>query len=369
MNCPVKTNQPFLISVVVVNYNCKRWLGHFFPSLRAQTIFDCVEIIIVDNTSKDGSAEICEKEMATWSNGVFLQTGGNYGFGGGSNRGAKIARGKYLFFLNPDVWLEPDCLEELVRHTEGNEIKVAGPRVLDYDSDNVQVKGASGFDLFGGMVPARLDNVKESITLFAVGTFFFVNREFFQKLGGFDEEFFLYNEEMDLSWRAWMAGESIRLISSAHIHHQGASSGARVMENRTNETKRFYANRNQLLVIFKNAQSLLLVLALSQTMLIVVEAVVGTILARRPSFFHWALLKPMADCWRLRRHIWGQRKKNHLIRQRGDWWILRHFFRFGFGRWADVKRLFKFGVKIEESWPTTASPKTSTTQSPTRPAP
>jgi len=125
------------------------------------------------------------------------------------------------------------------------------------------------------------------------------------------------------------------------------------VENRTNETKRFYANRNQLLVIFKNAESLLLMLILSQTMLIITEAVVGTLLARRFSFFHQALLKPMADCWRLRRYILEQRKKNHLFRQHGDWWILKHFFRFGFGRWMDVKRLFEFGVRIEKSWPTT----------------
>jgi hypothetical protein len=127
------------------------------------------------------------------------------------------------------------------------------------------------------------------------------------------------------------------------------------VENRTNETKRFYANRNQLLVIFKNAQFLLLVLALSQTMLIIAEAVVGTCLARRPSFFYWALLKPITGCWRLRRHIFEQRKKNNLIRQHGDWWILRRFFRLGFGRWTDVKRLFQFGVKIEKAWPTTQS--------------
>ena len=301
---------------------------------------------MVDNTSKDGSAEICEKEMAAWPNGVFLQTGGNYGFGGGSNRGAKIARGKYLFFLNPDVWLEPDCLEELVRHAKNGGATVACPRVLDYDSDTVQMVGASGFDLFGCLIPVQPgENFNH---LFAAGTFFFISHGLFQKLGGFDEEFFLYNEEMDLSWRVWMAGESIQLIPSARIHHQGASSGDRSAENRTNETKRFYANRNQLLVIFKNAEFLLLVLALSQTVLIATEAVVGSFLARRFSFFRRALLKPMTDCWRLRRHILEQRRKNHLFRLHGDWWMLRHFFRFGFGRWRDVKLLLKSGVKIDK---------------------
>lgn len=355
MNSPDTTNQSFLVSVVVVNYNCKKWLDRFFPSLRAQTIFDRTEVIMVDNTSKDGSAEICEKEMATWPNGVFLQTGGNYGFGGGSNRGARIARGKYLFFLNPDVWLEPDCLEELVRCAEGNKAKTAGPLVLDYDSNNIQVIGASGFDLFGGMIPARPDENCDQ--LFAIGTFFFIERELFEKLGGFDDELFLYNEEMDLSWRAWIAGESIVPAPAARIHHQGASAGERAAENRTNETKRFYANRNQLLVIFKNSQFLLLGLGLSQIMLIMAEAVIGTCLARRPSFFYRALLKPVTDCWRLRRHVWELRGKNRLIRRRGDWWMLKHFFRFGFGRWTDAKRLFKFGVKIDPSWPTTVSKK------------
>ena len=345
------TSPAFLVSVVVVNYNCKKWLDRFFPSLRAQTIFHRTEVIMVDNTSKDGSAEICEKEMTTWPNGVFLPTGGNYGFGGGSNRGAEIARGKFLFFLNPDVWLEPNCLEELVRQAEERKINVAGPLVLDYDSDNIQVMGALGFDLFGGMIPARPG--EKCDRLFAIGTFFFVERELFQKLDGFDEELFLYNEEMDLSWRAWIAGEPLSLISSAHIHHQGASSGERAVENRTNETKRYFANRNQLLVILKNARFLLLLLALSQSALIVVEAIIGTCLARRASFFYQALLKPLADCWHLRRHIREQRKKNRLRRQHGDWWITKHFFRFGFGRWSDVKRLFRFGIRIEPSWPIT----------------
>jgi GT2 family glycosyltransferase len=343
------------VSVVVVNYDCKRWLDRFFPSLRAQTIFNRTEVIMVDNSSRDGSAEICEKEMTSWPNGVFLPTGGNYGFGGGSNRGAKIARGKYLFFLNPDVWLEPNCLEELARQAEDREINVAGPLVLDYDSDNIQVMGASGFDLFGGMIPARPGGKCDR--LFAIGTFFFIERGLFQKLEGFDEELFLYNEEMDLSWRAWIAGEPVTLISSAHIHHQGASSGERAVENRTNETKRYFANRNQLLVILKNARCLLLLMALSQAVLIGTEAIIGTCLARRPSFLYHALLKPLADCWRLRRHIREQRRKNRSIRQHGDGWILRHFFRLGFGRWADVERLLKFGVRIEKSWPISA-PKT-----------
>lgn len=347
MNAPDATAPP-LVSLIIVNYNCKKWLDRFFPSLRAQTIFDRAEFVIVDNTSTDGSAEICQKEMASWPNGVFLPTGGNYGFGGGANRGAAIARGKYLFFLNPDVWLEPDCVEELVAKAETIPTKAASPLVLDYDSNDIQAQGAAGFDFFGCMISPRAgEKLSEP---FAVATFFFILRDLFVQLGRFDEEFFLFNEEMDLSWRIWLSGESISQITSAKVHHQGASSGDRAVENRTSESKRFYANRNQILAIAKNARHILLVLVLNQIALITVEAVAGALLARRFSFARWALLKPVGDCWRLRKHISAERKRIRSFRRRGDLWILRRFFRLGLGRWMDVKRLLQSGVKIDKAW-------------------
>jgi GT2 family glycosyltransferase len=346
MNAPDATSPP-LVSVVIVNYNCKKWLDRFFPSLRAQTIFDRSEFILVDNTSTDGSAEICQKEMASWSNAVFLPTGGNYGFGGGSNRGAAVARGKYLFFLNPDVWLEPDCLEQLATKADTLPTKTASPLVLDYDSNNIQGQGAAGFDFFGCMInPRPGEDLREP---FAVATFFFINRDLFRKLGQFDEVFFLFNEEMDLSWRAWLSGEAIHLIPSARIHHQGASSGDRAAQNRTSESKRFYANRNQILAIAKNARCVLLLLVLNQIALIAVEALLGAILVRRFSFIRWALFKPVSDCWRLRKHIAAERKRIRGFRSRGDLWILRRFFRLGLGRWLDVKRLLKSGVAIDKA--------------------
>jgi len=336
-----------LVSVVVVNYNCKKWLDRFFPSIKAQTIFDRIEVVLVDNTSTDGSDKICQQELAGWTNGVFLPTGGNFGYGGGCNRGAAVARGKYLFFVNPDVWLEPTCLEALVNHCESTGAAIASPRVLDYDSDVLQGQGAAGFDIFGCMTRPREGELLAEP--FAVAAFYFIAQELFQKTGGFDEEFFLYNEEMDLSWRAWLAGESIRQVTTAKMHHQGASSGDRTVENRTNESKRFYANRNQLLTLLKNGRGVLLLLVLNQIALITVEALVGAMLARRFSFVRWSLLKPVADTWRLRGHIRAERRRIRKYRQRGDLWMIRRFFNFRFGRWMDVKRLLQSGVKIEKA--------------------
>jgi hypothetical protein len=303
---------------------------------------------MVDNTSTDGSAELCRDEMAKWPNGVFLPTGGNYGYGGGCNRGAAIAKGKYLFFLNPDVWLESNCLEELVKGAEAKGRQIASALMLEYDSDHVQLQGGNGFDFFGVLtVPRPGETLVEP---FAVAAFFFMTKELFAKVGGFDDEFFLFVEEMDLSWRAWIAGENALLIPSAKLHHQGASSGDRKTENRTNETKRFYANRNHLLAVLKCAHSLLLILAFNQLMLIIAEAMVGTLLARRFSFARSALFEPLASCWKLREHIRTERRRIRGFRKRGDLWILRRFFQFQFGRWMDVKRLFQSGVKIDKAW-------------------
>ena len=342
---PIATVSAPLISVIVVNWNCLKWLDRFFPSLEQQTIFGQTEIILVDNTSTDGSAEICEKKMASWTNGVFLPTGGNYGFGGGSNRGAKIARGKYLFFLNPDVWLENDCLEKLCSQAGTTNRRVGCPVVLDYDTNDIQTRGSSGFDLFGNVIPIKPDENPGDV--FSVGTFFFFERQLFEKLGGFDDEFFLYNEETDLSWRAWLAGEPVALLSTAHIHHQAASAGDRFVENRTSGKRRFYANRNQLLTLLKNAHGPLLVLALTQLALIIAEAMAGAIISRQLAFVRWALFKPLAECWRLRHHILQQRKRIGAFRRHGDFWFLGHFFRFKFGRMTDLKNLFGARIKID----------------------
>jgi len=339
-------NNP-LVSIISVNYNGKKWLERFFASIREQTIFDRIELILVDNSSTDGSAEICQKELATWRNGTFLPTGGNFGFGGGNNRGAAVARGKYFLFVNPDVWFEPNCLAELFEGTEKAGTGLGCALVMDYDSNQVQGRGALGFDVFGCMTSVGID---ESVPQpFAVATFFFVHRDVFQKVGGFDEEFFLYNEEMDLSWRAWIAGYGVTMIESARIHHQGVSSGDRTIENRTNESKRFYANRNQILTLLKNSHGPLLVLVLNQTALITVEAFVGALLARQLSFVRWSLLKPLADCWRLRKYVLAERRRIAGFRKHGDLWMIRHFFSFRFGRWMDVKRLFSRGVKIDKA--------------------
>src|SRR4051794_21420309 len=92
-----ETSPTLLVSVVIVNYNCKVWMARCLESLREQTIYEKMEVILVDNISRDGSDLLAQDILKSWPRGVFIQTGANLGFGGGSNRGAEAAQGKYLF--------------------------------------------------------------------------------------------------------------------------------------------------------------------------------------------------------------------------------------------------------------------------------
>jgi GT2 family glycosyltransferase len=100
----VNTPAP-VVSVIILNRNAAQWIPRCLESLRRQTIFSQVEIIFTDNASSDGSEKVANDCMEGWSNGVVIQNGGNFVLA--------VARGQYLFFVNPDIWLEPECLEEL----------------------------------------------------------------------------------------------------------------------------------------------------------------------------------------------------------------------------------------------------------------
>src|SRR5260370_37245878 len=98
------------ISVIIVCHNDGKWLPRCLETVRQQTIFDQIEVIIADNASGEGSDKLARDLIAGWPMARFLATGGDNGFCVATNLAARIAKGKYLQVLNPDTWLEPDFL-------------------------------------------------------------------------------------------------------------------------------------------------------------------------------------------------------------------------------------------------------------------
>lgn len=334
------------VSVILLNYNGSAWMTRCLETLQGQSIFNRMQIIIADNQSNDGSDHQAQDFTASWTNTLFIQNGCNLGFGGGVNLVTKHATGRYLFLLNPDVWLEPRCIEELYLAAEKANVGCAGVLVLDYENDEIQSRGGIGFDLSGhGVEPPR---GYVPTTLFMGHGFAFLRKDLFERIGGYDDLYFLYGEELDLCWRIWASGDKIVHAPMARIHHRGAVSvnpkgGSKVVEIRTNDSKRFYSNRNHLLSLLKNSQHLLLLLIVPSLLLYFVESVAGTILVGRWSFFERTFWQPVRECWRLRTHIQAKRKSLRGFRKRGDLWMLR-FLTWRFARWEDYRRFFRLGL-------------------------
>jgi GT2 family glycosyltransferase len=336
-----------LVSVIVLNYNGARWISRCLESLRRQTIFDQLEILVVDNASPDKSDLLAAELMSGWSNGRVLQLGGNYGYCEGNNRGAARANGKWLFFLNNDAWLEPSCLEELIVGTRRLQAQAACPLILDYDSDRFQSMGAFGFDIFG-LATARRCQAEAMDVFMPEGCGYLIAAEVFSRLGQFDPQFFMFSDEFDLSWRLWASGNRAVAIPNARMHHRGAAQvnpagGEGFVEIRTSATKRYFANRNALVAVLKNASGLLLMLALFQAGMLILEAIVGGIMTRRLDFVRKAYWGAFKDTWRLREHVLKERKELRKSRQRGDVWMLR-FLRFRLNRWDEMMRIRRMGL-------------------------
>lgn len=349
-SCPTATILPggaTLVSVIIVCYNCRQWLPRCLDSLQKQTLFSQSEVILVDNASADGTEQHARELTAGWPNAHVIQTGTNVGFDAANNRGVERAAGKYVYLLNPDTWLETDCLEQFFMTVEREQAGCAGGLIMDYEDDKVQARGIIGFDIFGYGVQPSKKALNPKHRLCYVNGFFFIRKDLYVRLGGLDERFFMYGEEADLSWRVWIAGEKIVPAFTARAHHRGAASvnpagDGKIVENRTSINTRFLANRNGLLVIAKNSQHLLLFMLLPCALLVMVEGLFVLLMTRNFKLASKITLGVFADFWRLRGHVLQERKRIRAFRRRGDFWMLR-FFRLGFGRKHEIKILRKRG--------------------------
>lgn len=224
------------VSAVIVNYNARQHLVECVRSLRADGVSD---IVVADNGSTDGSGEALK---GADSNVNWLPSGGNLGYGGGANRGAALARGDLLLICNADVVVEPGSVKALATAMEADPgLAIVGPRIEDQSGDVYpsprtfpDLGVAVGHAVLGLVAPRNtftrryrmLDWDRGSSTSvdWVSGACFLVRRTAWEALGGFDEAYFMYVEDVDLCWRASRAGWRVGFEPSARvIHVQGAS--------------------------------------------------------------------------------------------------------------------------------------------------
>ncbi len=196
-----------LVSIIVVTHNDEALIGDCLSAL-GRMDYRPYEVIVVDNASTDATLKVLS-ESAPEVKVIANSVGG--GPGRGNNQGAAIAGGELLVFLNPDVIVSPEWLTILVRHlSEHPDIGIICPSVLrpgEPPRDSAMALGEQA------SVP---------------GCSMMVSRTAWDSLQGFDESFFLYWEDTDLCWRAWLLGWRVVEDFDAHVwHHEGGSTAGR----------------------------------------------------------------------------------------------------------------------------------------------
>ena len=221
------------LSIIIVNYKSWSVLEKCLESILSQGIDD-IEVIIVDNNSNDG---LITKFKKKYINFKWISNKINAGFSKACNQGAEIAKNQYYLFLNPDTELEKNSLVKMKSIIDNFPNSILSISQLDSDGNIgfpygnfLSIRTFNGIirflDRLVSLENRNINNEKPFIKPnWVSGSFLLIDRENFNKLGGWDEDYWMYYEDMDLCKRANIIGIDIVLINSISCtHHHGKSS-------------------------------------------------------------------------------------------------------------------------------------------------
>ncbi len=207
-----------LASILIVTFNHRKYIEACISSIQSQDFPH--EIIVVDNCSSDGTVDYLRD---IFPDVLIIESPINRGYGAGNNLGASFAKGDVLVILNPDTIAEKDWLKELVGPVYSNSHIITTPKILTYDGARINTCG--NINHFTGLTFTRGYNANpsdysrvENVSGIS-GACFAIRRSDFLDLGGFDEDFFLYMEDSDLSWRAHLLDFKIIYIPTSIVFH------------------------------------------------------------------------------------------------------------------------------------------------------
>jgi GT2 family glycosyltransferase len=234
------------VSIVVLSYNSREDLVECIPSLLSQTYQD-FEIIVVDNASIDKCEEFIR---VNYPEIRVVQTGKNLGYPAGNNAGFQVAEGQYIVVLNPDTITDPEWLATLIKPLESDPTLTATTSKILIYSQKDRVNTCSNIIHHTGLTFCRgLDKPADQFNNYQIvsavsGCSFAIRSNMLKKINGFDPDFFLYQEDADLSWRIRFAGGKIMYVPESVIYHKFRLSIA--------PWKEFYLERNRYLILLKN---------------------------------------------------------------------------------------------------------------------
>ncbi|MFT8314237.1 MAG: glycosyltransferase [Clostridium sp.] len=245
------------ISFIIVNYNGKHHLKECFSTLNKLNYpKDKIEYIMVDNGSKDGSVQFVKSKF---KNVKIIQNKSNEGFAKPNNDAAKIAKGDYIALINNDMKIDANWLNDMVETLDScndDSYVCVGSKILNWDGSKLDFAGGSinfyghGYQYDFGIEidEANKRYNEDKDILFACGGAMLIDRNIYLEIGGLDEDYFAYFEDVDLGWRLWVLGYKVRFCSKAICYHKHNSTSKKM--NRNKVMRMF--ERNSLFTIYKN---------------------------------------------------------------------------------------------------------------------
>jgi N-acetylglucosaminyl-diphospho-decaprenol L-rhamnosyltransferase len=237
-----------LIDIVIVNWNSGHFLREGLTALANSSIANRLKVVVIDNFSSDSSA--CEIENATLATSI-IHNASNCGFAVASNQGARAGNAPFILFLNPDVNVDSDSLERALKGFTGSRdssVGVVGIRLRDeaggtWRSCARRPTAAAMLlrTLFLDRIMPRIvaphflaewDHCQTRQVDQVMGAFLMIRRDLFERLGGFDERFFLYYEDLDLCLRVRDGGYQVVYLAETAATHAGGGSTRRIKDRR-----------------------------------------------------------------------------------------------------------------------------------------
>ena len=230
----------FKLSIITLNYNTKELTSNCIKAIgknyKKELDENLLEIIIVDNNSKDNSIVEFSKLKSQIPNLTIIESKTNLGFGNGNNLGVEKAKGKYILFLNSDTKVEDTGFNKMVEFMEKNQSAgILGGRLKNTDGSRQSSAGSSynlwnvvflllGFERFGFLreSPGEIKKVA-----WVSGACMMIKKDVFDDLGGFEKELFMYMEDVDICFRAKQKGFETYFFPDINLMHQERGSSNR----------------------------------------------------------------------------------------------------------------------------------------------
>lgn len=221
-----------MVSVIILSYDTQELLKNCLTSVKKHLQGVDHEVIVVDNASSDQSAHMVKKEFPTVR---LIENSENVGFAKGVNIGAKKAKGAYLLLLNSDITMDDDNTEKMIQFMDTHpRVAVVGGDLMNSDGSTSKSHGAfyslgSVFAMLfhEGRRAQERKKIAESEVDWVSGGYMLIRKSVFDTIGGFDEHFFMYMEDMEFCYRIKKSGYTVIYFPSSRVAHKGQGSSNR----------------------------------------------------------------------------------------------------------------------------------------------